>query len=387
MASTFAVLSFLLSFGSATSALISSGEFTKSAGEFVGASTPAKPTKASPLTPQDQQSTFSLPPGFVIELVASEPEIGKPVTMVWDSSGRMWTMTALEYPVDANEDPARSRELFSAGGRDRVLVFDRPYGSGPHKPRVFADKLAIPLGLLPYRNGAYVQYGSQILFLRDKDGDGKAETREVVLDGFGTEDSHLFPHQFTRGPGDWIYIAQGAFNRSNVRTKEGPVVQWNFCKMARFQPDGTRFEAVEAGLNNIWGFVIDRKGEMFIQEANDLGYPVSPFFLGSNYPGIAMEKLRPYAPWQPALANHFQMGGTGLSGLALCEDRGGWPSEYQNIFYLANPITSRIQAIRVSPEGAHHRLEKLPDFVLSSDPWFRPVSIHFGPDGCLYIAD
>ncbi len=353
---------------------------------MVGAAEPAKPSKESPLTPQEQAQFFSLPPGYSIELVASEPDIGKPVTVVWDANGRMWTMTALEYPVDANEDPARSRELFTRGGRDKVLVFDHPYGVGPHKPRVFADKLAMPLGLLPYKDGAYVQYGSKILFLRDTDGDGKADKREVVLEGFGTEDSHLFPHQFTRGPGDWIYIAQGAFNHSRVRSKEGPIVHWSFCKMARFKPDGRRFEVIEAGLNNIWGFVINREGEMFIQEANDLGYPMTPFMIGMNFPGIGMEKLRNYAPWQPALA-HFQMGGTGLSGLALAEDRGSWPAPYTGIFYLANPITSKIQAIRVSTDGSHYKLDKLPDFILSSDPWFRPVSIHFGPDGCLYITD
>jgi putative membrane-bound dehydrogenase-like protein len=360
---------------------------TPSKPKFKGSDNPPPPPHPSPLTPQEELKTFSLPPGFTIELVASEPDVGKPITVAWDHAGRMWTMTALEYPVDANEEPERSRALFANGGRDKVLVFDNPYGPGPHKPRVFADGLAIPLGLLPYKDGAYVQYGNKILFLRDTKGTGKADTRETILSDFGTEDSHLFVHQFTRGPGGWIYMAQGAFNHSRVKTKEGPVVRMDFCKMARWQPDGSRFELVECGLNNIWGFVIDRQGEMFIQEANDLGYPVVPFFIGANYPGIGNEKLKPYAPWQPALANHFQMGGTGLSGLALAEDKNNWPEPYANVMYVANPITRKVQAIRILPDGPHHRLQKLPDFLQCSDEWFRPVSIHFGPDGCLYVVD
>lgn len=355
--------------------------------KYKGADNPPNALHPSPLTPVEQLKTFSLPPGFSIELVASEPDIGKPITVAWDHAGRLWTMTALEYPVDANEEPERSRALFQHGGRDKVLVFDHPYGPGPHKPRVFADKLAIPLGLLPYKGGAYVQYGNHVLFLRDTDGDGVADKREPVLSGFGTEDSHLFVHQFTRGPGGWIYMAQGAFNHSKVKTKEGPVVRMDFCKMARFRPDGSKFELVQAGLNNIWGFVINRQGEMFIQEANDLGYPVVPFHIGANYPGIGNEKLKPYAPWEPALANHFQMGGTGLSGLALAEDKNNWPEPYANVMYVANPITRKIQAIRVHPDGSHYRLQKLPDFLHCSDEWFRPVAIHFGPDGCLYIVD
>jgi len=59
--------------------------------------------------------------------------------------------------------------LYEQPRRDKVLVFDNPYGPGPHKPRVFADGLAIPLGLLPYKDGAYVQHGSDILFLRDSE--------------------------------------------------------------------------------------------------------------------------------------------------------------------------------------------------------------------------
>ncbi len=355
--------------------------------KMIGATVPPKAPKPSPLSPQEQLTTFSLPPGFTIELVASEPEVGKPITVAWDHAGRMWTMTALEYPVDANENPERSRALFSQGGRDRVLIFDHPEQPGPLQPRIFADQLAIPLGLLPYQDGALVQYGSTVLRLRDLAGKMQADTRQPILTGLGTDDSHLFVHQFTRGPGGWIYLAQGAFNYSKVRDINGKVTTMNYCKMARLKPDGSSFELVEAGLNNIWGFVINRQGEMFIQEANDLGYPVVPLTVGANYPGIGMDKLKPYAPWQPSLGNHFQMGGTGLSGLALSEDRDNWPEPYADVMFVANPITRKIQAIRIHRDGAEYYLQKLPDFLLSSDEWFRPVAIHFGPDGCLYIVD
>ncbi len=357
---------------------------TPPAAPFTGApDPPGTSPKPSPLSPEEQKAAFTLPPGFEIELVASELDgVAKPITVAWDHAGRLWTMTAVEYPVDANEDATRAAALYRDGGRDRVLVIDAPGA----RPRVFAEKLAIPLGLLPYKDGAFVQYGSELRFYRDRDGDGRADGFDTVLRGFGVEDSHLLIHQFTRGPGGWIYMAQGAFNRTRVRTLEGHEVRWDFCKMARMQPDGSRFELCQAGLNNIWGFVVARSGEMFIQEANDMGYPVVPFPVGGNYPGIGNEKLRPYAPFQPPLAT-FQMGGTGLSGLAAAEDRDGWPEPYAGVFYVANPIMRRIQAIRVCADGPHHKLQKLPDFVLCSDEWFRPIAIHFGPDRCLYIVD
>src|SRR6185369_12086972 len=73
------------------------------AGEFIGAPEPPKSPKSEPLAPEEERAAFTLPPGFEIELVAGESEgIGKFVTVDWDLQGRMWSMTDLEYPVDAN---------------------------------------------------------------------------------------------------------------------------------------------------------------------------------------------------------------------------------------------------------------------------------------------
>jgi len=97
---------------------------------FIGAPGPAKPLKDSPLTAEEQLATFAVPPGFKVELVAAEPDGGKFVTVAFDHAGRMWTMTAFEYPLDANEAPAEAKALFAQGGRDRVLVFDSPTAAG-----------------------------------------------------------------------------------------------------------------------------------------------------------------------------------------------------------------------------------------------------------------
>jgi hypothetical protein len=88
------------------------------------------------------------------------------------------------------------------------------------------------------------------------------------------------------------------------------------------------------------------------------------------------------------------MGGTGLSGLAFSEGGDSFPGAYRDVFYIANPITGKIQAIRclrgpdqLKTYANGWRLEHLPDFVQCGDPWFRPVAMAFGPDGCLYIVD
>jgi putative heme-binding domain-containing protein len=355
-----------------------------------------------PLSPERQRASFRVPEGFEVELVAAEsPGLGKFIGLSWDARMRLWSMTALEYPVDANENKAESDALFARGGRDRVVVFDDPHAASPGPPRVFADGLVMPLGVQPWRDGALVQYGTDIRFYRDTDGDGRADRHEVVLTGFGTQDSHLFPHQFLRQPGGWVFVAQGLFNYSKVRRPDGrpfangtaevPFVQ---CKLARFRPDGSAFENLTAGPNNIWGLVTSREGETYLQEANDQGYPVIPYAPGIWVRTGSKDLLRPYQPLMPAPLAPAQMVGTGLSGLALAEDSdgrfratAGATTPGTKVFYLANPITGAIQIVTAAPDGPRFRYAKQADFLTTDDRWFRPIAIAFGPDGALYIVD
>jgi putative heme-binding domain-containing protein len=374
------------------------------------------------LTAQEQLKKFKLPEGYEIELVVQESEdLGKFVSVYFDQRGRLWTQTALEYPVDSNENPAAAEAVYAGKGKDKVLVYPReslnakiPSG-GLTNPTVFADGLAIPLGILPWGAGdtCYVQHGHDLKLYKDTNGDGKADTFDVVLTGFGVQDSHLFPHQFTRAPGGWIWMAQGLFNNSKVH-KPGSdvVVDWPKCSMARMRPDGSEFEVISTGPNNIWGLVITGEGETFIQEANDYGYPVMPFHEYAYYPG-GMEALKKsYQPDFPPQAE-FRMGGTGLSGLALIESgllspkvasgslRGFAAAESSEpaakaattlakptySMAVANPITSKIQTLAMHRDGAYWKLAQLPDLITCDDPFFRPVALTNGPDGCIYIVD
>ena len=361
----------------------------------------AEPAKAAPAkrdtsynnvqgvrrTAEEQQKLFKLPEGFEIELFTKESaDFGKFIMLIFDQQGRAWSSTALEYPVDANENPAAAEALYKSKARDKVVIFDQPFASGPRQPRAFADGLAIPEGVLPYKDGAVVQHGHDIVFLRDTDADGKADTREVLLTGFGVQDSHLFPHQFTRAPFGWFWLAQGAFNSGKVTSTKGDVTDFPSTRMARFRPDGSFFEPTSVGPCNIWGLALTGEGEAFIQEANDYGYPVMPFHEYALYPGCADRLAKSYQPPFPVQAPDFKMSGSGLSGLAL-SDVGVWPKGYDGVMYIANPITSKVNAVRQHRDGSGYRLEKLEDFVSCDDPFFRPIAMTMGPDGCLYVID
>ncbi len=339
------------------------------------------------LAPAEEKALFRLAPGCEIELVLSEAHARKVVDVNFDDAGRMWAVTASEYPLDGNED-ARAAERYRSGGQDQVLVVERPWGATCTNPRVFADGLVMPMAVLPLEFSAIVQHGPEILELVDDDHDGRADRREVLLSGFGIEDSHLMPHRFLRGPDGWIYMAQGAFNHSLVRDRSGRETRFDFCKVGRFRADGSRFEIVATGLNNIWGLVFDEYGEFLAQEANDMGYGVVPLMFGASYPGIGQDRFRPFGPVHPP-GTELRFGGTGLSGLAYAAGvRYGLfePVDGPTVVF-ANPIERKVQAVLWRGRGSQSTFTELRELVTNSDPCFRPVAVHYGPHEDLYIVD
>ncbi len=366
-------------------------------------------------SPEEELVGFELPEGFIVELVASERDgIVNPIDLTFDDAGRLWTQTARMYPLDPfadmewqkllklmddqetqRKDPAFRRvlDLFQgkAKGTDQVLVLSDFYDHGrTAKVTVWADSLAIPMSIMPFRNGAYVAQGSELFFLDDTNGDDKADRRIPLITGFGFTDTHTMAHSLVRGPGNWIYFSHGALNKGEVTSlTSGARLPMNYSKIVRFSmDDAAELELVACGLNNIWGFQLRDNGQWYATEANDLGYATVPLEAGAGFPGIGNERLREYQPFMPEI-HKFRVGGTGLSGLAFADDiAGSFPGEWRDVAFLANPITSTINAVRVkrNPDGTV-TTEHLPDLLTSRDKYFRPVNIEFGPDGCLYIAD
>ena len=368
-------------------------------------------TEAS--TPEAQLAGFELQDGFVAELVASEKDgVINPIDLSFDDSGRLWTQTARMYPLDPvkdiqwnvllklMDDPAaqdknpefkRIKDLYQGRtrGEDEILVLSGIYPGQKIKTKTFASGLTIPQSLIPYRNGVYVAQGSEFFYLNDTNNDGKSDKRVPVLTGFGFTDTHTMAHCMVRGPGGWIHFTQGALNKGNITAvRSGQSARMDYSKCAKFSLDGNKIEVINAGLNNIWGYTMQANGQWYGTEANDQSWSVVPMEEQTGYRGIGNERLRPYQPQFPNL-HKFRVGGTGLSGLAFSEDgKQGFPSEWKDVAFLANPITSEINSVRIkrNPDGSV-TAEHLKPLLKSKDDWFRPVHAEFGPDGCLYIVD
>lgn len=364
-------------------------------------------------SPEQELAGFTVPPGFVIELVASEKNgVINPIDISFDDAGRLWTQTARMYPLDPvsglkwqdflnlmadekakAENPkfTRIHDLYQlkTKGEDQILILDDPTHAAKGPLRVWADGLSIPQSVLPCKDGAYVCHGSELFFIRDTDGDGKSDKVETVLSGFGFSDTHTMSHLLMRGPGRYMHFSQGALNQGMVTAvASGNQHRVDASCQVRFGLDHQDFEVLSAGPSNMWGLQLRSNGQWYGTEANDRAYSVMPWEHGTAVTGAAFRPMRPYQPLMPEL-HKFRVGGTGISGLAFSEDlAGGFPAEFKDVALLANPITSTINAVRIhrNPDGTVEA-EHLPDFLASEDDWFRPVNMEFGPDGCLYVAD
>ncbi|MFC5050594.1 PVC-type heme-binding CxxCH protein [Rubritalea spongiae] len=370
--------------------------------------------RKDPFSVEEELASFKLPEGFVIELVASEENgVINPIDLTFDDAGRLWTQTAEMYPMDPfgntpnrtirakvgnpndklwkQPEYLRLKRLYKLEerGTDRILLIDDPTKKVEGEIPVVAEGLTMPQSILPYKNGVYVAHGSEMLYMEDADGDGKFEKPKTVLTGFSFIDSHTMSHTLVRGPGGWIHFSHGAMNLGEVTAvASGEKQQINYSKIARFSLDGKKIELVSSGLNNIWGFQLRADGQWYGTEANDKSHSVVPMEPGTGFLGIGNDKIRSYQPMVPVV-HPFRVGGTGISGLAFSDDDANtFPEEWRNVAFLANPITNTINTVRVERDadgnivGTH-----LDDLLKSSDEWFRPVNIEFGPDGCLYIAD
>lgn len=329
--------------------------------------------ETQPLSADEQQATFTLPDGFRISCFASEPDLQKPMNMAFDADGRLWVTGSNEYPIPAADGK----------GHDTIRVLEDTTGDGrADSVKVFADDLNIPIGLLPYGNGVIVFSIPDILYLQDTDADGIADKRTRLYGPFDTSrDTHGMTNSFTAYHDGWIYACHGFNNQSTVAGSDGHAVTMISGNTYRFRPDGSRIEIVTRGQVNPFGMTFDEFGDLYTSDCHSK--PVNLLINGGYHESFG----RPHdgLGFIPDVMQH-QHGSTAIDGVCWY-DGTAFPDSFQGNLFLGNVMTSRIHRNGIVRDGATVTMQQKDDFVISSDPWFRPVDIQCGPDGCLYIAD
>ncbi len=325
------------------------------------------------LNGEEAIAKMKLPPGCNVTLFAAEdqfPELGNPVQMAFDTKGRLWVAAWPNYP---------ERTPDSKKG-DSLLVFEDTDGDfKADKVTPFVDDLNCPTGFQFYKDGVILVQAPDVWFLRDTDGDGRADWKERILNGLDSADSHHTANSLVLDPGGAIYLSDGVFHRTQMETPWGPPVRNQDAAIYRFEPRTGKIETyISYGFANPHGRVFDYWGNDLVTDATGNNTYFGPAFSGKiDFPKKHAE-LRQFweRPMRPC------------PGTAILSSR-HFPEEFQNQFLNINVIgfqgVYRVD-VRAEDSGLWGKTIN-PPLVQSDDPNFRPIAMDVAPDGSIYFLD
>lgn len=338
-----------------------------------------------PLSPEESMKLVQVPVGFELQLFASEPDIINPMAIAWDDKGRLYVIETSDYP----------NEVRKKGGNDKIKILEDTDGDGKaDKITVFADGLNIPTSMVYVNGGILLSMAPDFLFLKDTNGDDKADIRETIITGWGKSDTHAGPSNLKYGFDNKIW---GVLGYSGFKGEtEGRAMSFS-QGVYRFSPDGSNLEFLGNTSNNTWGLGFTEEFNTFISTANGqhsaylampnkfVKRPVNGGSVNAVH-GIDSHYDMPHlTPFLRQVDWHGSY--TAAAGHNFYTAR-SFPKNYWNkVAFVAEPTGRVLHNAIISPEGSGFKEKNGFNLLASSDEWFSPVHAEVGPDGALWVAD
>ncbi len=344
------------------------------------------------MTPEESLAQIELDGPYEAQLVAAEPLVLDPVEVTWDEKGRLFVAEMRDYPLGPPNagDPWMSRvsQLIDEDGDGRM-----------DKSIVFADNLDNVQGLLPYDSGLIATTRTQILFLKDTTGDGKADVIRPLIKGFNPRHSQLQVSAPRWGPDGCVHFNNG-LDAKEIYPADAPdkVVG---VPSANFKWNPKTGEITPTGGRGQYGGAFDDYGHHFYcSNRNPVMFTVMPWELMSRNPhaGITQnyEDIAPPGadtrvfPLKITHTTADAHAGTNTACSGLGVYRGDLMPELRNNVFVPDPTGQLVTRYKVEPKGASlkaARVGERTEFFRSGDEWCRPVNFTTGPDGAIYICD
>ncbi|HRQ18831.1 MAG TPA: ThuA domain-containing protein [Agriterribacter sp.] len=347
------------------------------------------PQFQEPLSPEQSMKLIQVPVGFEIQLFAAEPDINKPIYMNWDERGRLWIVETMDYPNMVRDNKEQ--------GKDMIKILEDTDGDGrADKFTVFADKLNIPTSFAFINGGIVVAQAPDFLFLKDTDGDDKADVREKIISGWGTFDTHAGPSNFRYGPDNTIWGTVGYSGFKGVVGESKDTMRFS-QGLYHFTADGKQLEFLGNTSNNTWGLGFSEDFDVFISTANNTHsaaytIPKRYFEMSGQGAETGIDKIESHYTMHVVTKNLRQVdvhnGFTAAAGHSLYTAR-TYPKAYWNrIAFVSEPTGRVIHRNIIEPNGSTFKEgEDGWNFVASADDWFGPVQAEVGPDGNVWMLD
>jgi putative membrane-bound dehydrogenase-like protein len=367
--------------------------------------------------PKAAVKTFQVKNGFRIELIASEPNISSPVALSIDERGRMYVVEMIDYSERRDETPHLGR----------IRILEDTDGDGVYdKSTIFADNLPWPTAVFCYDGGVFVGATPDILYLKDTDGDGKADIREVVFTGFAEGVKRInvqaMLNSFVWGMDNRIHGAtsgNGGLIRS-LRHPDAKPVDLHGRDFA-IEPRSMTMNSEAGGGQH--GLSFDDDGRRFVCNNSDHlrlfmyddryatrnpNYSMPPPLVSIALDGPAAEvyRISPEEPWR-VIRTKWRVSGlvpgpiegggrsagyfTGATG-SLIYRGDAFPQEFRGNAFVGdaggNLVHRKVLVSKgVELEAMRGPGEEMREFAASRDTWFRPVQFANAPDGTLYVID
>lgn len=333
---------------------------------------PVKSYESGKQTPREEPYTYlggeeaitkmKIPNDLKVNLFASEeqfPDLINPVQMAFDADERLWVVTWPTYP---HWNPRGKMN-------DKILIFPDDNGDGKaDTAKVFADGLNSVTGFVFWNGGVIVAAPPELYFMKDTDGDDKADVKFRLLDGLSSADSHHSANSMQLGPDGAIYWSRGVFNKKAIETPYG-AFRAETSGVYRFDPLTFEFSFHFPVGPNPHGDVFDQWGNQFATDATGgTGYHIN-IGKGQRSRQLYEQHVRPVTGIGILSSEHF-------------------PPKYNGDLLICNVIGFLgIKQHDFSYQGADIRATENGDLISSTDPNFRPSSVDVGGDGALYILD
>jgi len=314
------------------------------------------------LTAEEGLTKMTLDEGLEANVFASEemfPELINPVQMAVDTDGRLFASVWPSYP---HWNPTTPR-------RDRILCLPDDNGDGvADRCVVFADELNSVTGFEFWGGGMIVAALPELWFLKDTDGDDRADVKIRILQGLSSADSHHSANAMVVGPDGWLYWSRGIFN---VAAMETPTKTYRSAASGvhRFNPRTYEMEFHFPIGPNPHGDFFDQWGYQFANDGTSGTGSYINIGKGQDNKKWFEKQWRPVSATGSLSSSHF-------------------PDRHQNNFLICNCIGFLgILQHEVLYDGADITAQAVTPILDSSDPNFRPTDIEIGADGALYVSD
>lgn len=348
------------------------------------------------LSAADAAKAMTVPVGFSVQVGAAEPDIVKPIAFTIDNRGRLWVVESQTYPVRAEEGK----------GKDRILIFEDTDGNGSlDSKKVFMDGLNLVSGIAVGMGGVWIGAAPYFMFIPvDASSDAPAGKPEILLDGWGYEDTHETLNTFRWGPDGWLYGTHGVFTHSKVgkpgaKPEDRQVIN---AGVWRYHPTKHIFEVFASGGSNPWGIDFNDYGHAFTTQCVIPHLTYS--FQGGRYFRQGGKHENPYTFGDiTTIADHVHWKGSSgpHAGNFRSAAAGGGHAHSGAMFYLGpkhwgqdrnelmmnNLHGHRVNRDIISRAGSGYKASHGKDFIIRNDSWSLWLNFELTPSGSVYVND